>query len=254
MRAALVAALLLVGLAIPASAACPSGQCVQHAEQFTAGSQNPTLVFTNNIAAGNCVAFYVLVSDATNSVTSATADFVGGNATLKNANTLFPTTNAQGTLAYFFNATGGGKTVTVHVNGTSNVTIFGHEISGCLTTDPFDVSTITNQTNIGTGTDAITTAGITTTVNGDYLFCQSLDEAVHNIATGTGFVTAAVGGQAANEFQTQSVAGAGTVCTFTGDTAAQNYQTGILALKPATVAPTRGCVIGGGLFFPGCPG
>jgi hypothetical protein len=248
-RALLALALLLLG-ASPAFAAC-TGQCVQHQEAFTAGSSTPTAVFTNNVGATNTVVMYIVVLVNGSTVNSVSTDF-GATCVLKNANTAYPTNAAKGTFAYCYNATGSAKTITVTLSGSDNTTIFTHEVSGILTTDPYDGSAINNQVNPGTGTDAITSGAIITTGASDYLFGMSRDEGNTTTYTaGTGYTIVYNANSQANEFQIQG-SGGSVAATFTGTGAATNYQTGILALKPtAGAATTSPGIIGGGFNGPG---
>jgi hypothetical protein len=245
--------LLIGGLPSPSFAACGTTPCVQEAAAFTAGSSAPTVVFASNITAGNCVALYILLSDTTTTISSVTTNF-GGTSAIKNANTTLVGGTKRGNLGYIYNTSGSGATVTTNLSASVNATIYGMELSGCSTSDPYDGSSLDNQASVGTGTDAVTTSAITTTVASDRIFGQTFASASIAVNAGTGYTIAHSGSNGdPNEYQIQSSAGS-IAATFTSTTGINDFQTGILALKPTGGGGGGAgkCFIGGGFFGPGC--
>lgn len=250
-RAFCVSVVLLLAVVLCTAPAFAANAFVQRAENFVAGSAAPTVTFTNNVAAASCVAVTVFVTaDGTTTVSSITSDF-GGTWSIRDR--LVTTGGGRSvTLAYGYNVTGGAKVVTVNLSASTNTSLRVHEISGCSTSDPIDGSTIQNQTAPGTGTDAVTSGAIVTTVAGAYLYGTVENDAFTTTYTaGTGYTIAYTALNSANEYQIQGSAGS-VAATFTSNEVGANHTTGILALKPA-VAATVPCIIGGGIIRAGCP-
>lgn len=214
---------------------------VQHKESFTASSSTPTLVFTSNVTAGSCIALFIRMPSVTTTITSVSDDFGSTWVVTAAKNTNFPSAGDRGSLAYGYNATGGAKTITVTLSAAVNARITAHEISGCLTTDPIDgTPTLANQTSPGTGTDAVTSGNITTSADGAYIFGTSADEnATTTFTAGTNFTIEDTSTGDSTEYRIQSSAGS-VAATFTSNQVTANYQTGILAFKPASVAGISG--------------
>jgi hypothetical protein len=96
--------------------------------------------------------------------------------------------------------------------------IAAEEFSGGSTasTDERDVHTGQYQSSPGTGTDAITSGSVTTTVDGDLLWGAVGFPVGNSLSPGTGFTSGFTGNGGINsEYRVQTTAGAGTAATFT---------------------------------------
>jgi hypothetical protein len=169
-------------------------------------------------------------SSGTATVGSFTGWDTGGAFTVKTSGT-----NAA-TMGFAAVTGTGTATITLTVTGgTASVNLMCHNISGTAAS-PYDAGTLVVQASPGSGTNAVTTGNVTTTVNGDYLFVGTWDVGGNSssIAAGTGYTLRdqiSVGGRTTeSQVQTSAGAVAGTF-TPTGGTA-DTWLNGIMAFHP----------------------
>ena len=151
----------------------------------------PTLAFTSNVTAGNLLVAYIGWGSTSVTLTSVT-DSLSQTWTIINN----PTTGAvsRAAIAYFPSTSGGACTLTATFSSTTTSLIGMHEVSGCATTLPLDVSVANAQSNVTLGTDVITSTAVATTVDGDYIFVGTSDIAQgHPFTAGTGYTAPATG-------------------------------------------------------------
>jgi hypothetical protein len=133
----------------------------------------------------------------------------------------------------------GTATITVTLSGAATGTVYiaCNEVSGLNGT--VDKHTLQAQSAPGTGTNAITSGSVTTTVNGDYLWGWTTDtnancSALNAGTSGSGYTLRTSTNTANRNTEDQVQASAGAIAaTFTctgggGDT----FETGILAMEP----------------------
>lgn len=223
--------LLLLGLASPAWAA-PA--FVQSANNFVSAATN-TATFSGNCGAGSAVVVFIMNADSGTGLSSIT---IGGvAATPVDAVATFFSAVLAGTYIRA-NVPAANCDVVVTWNATVASIVVAHEVSGVDTASPVDGHAINGQLSPGSGTDAVTSTSVTTTVNGDYIFGASFDQADNGqINAGTGFtvrVHQTAGGQRRQTTQeltgNQGIAGS-IAATFTDVATNSNNVTAIIALK-----------------------
>src|SRR5207249_3851909 len=133
---------------------------------------------------------------------------------------------------YKANITGGAETVTATFTGTAPVAqLIVHEVSGLDTVAPLDQHKIVSQNNVGTGTDAVTTApNVTPTTDGQYIFGATYpsNAAGGPLNAGTGFTIAEnVSNNRSSEYRIQTTATAVAV-TFSDTNSFGNHDTAIV--------------------------
>lgn len=235
MRRLLLALLLVLGLVSPARA-------VTAFVQDARTDNNPgatTVAVTITTTAGNCIAFAVhIISTAGITVSSVTSS---GNspAITRQASDASARGLATGKIP---NLAGGSTTVTANLSASGRAILDVHEVSGCATTQDEGDNT-NSQTTPGTGTDAVTSGTVVTTVNGDYIFGASISTALSGaISSGTGFSEGpnTGGNSVQSEYMVQSVAGT-VAATFTNGTNTAHI-TQVVAIKATSAvssAPRR---------------
>lgn len=158
-------------------------------------------------------------------------------------------------ICYRENVTGGADSLTATFSGTLAFgSVSAGEYSGAATASSLDQTATGNQTAIGTGTDAITTASKTTTTNGQLIL--GLVMAVSGpttINSGTGFTCrqglfATVCNSTTDtihEDKIQAAAGAVTV-TATNNTAGNNFLSAMATFKASAAAARLRTLLGVG--------
>jgi hypothetical protein len=109
------------------------------------------------------------------------------------------------------------------------------EYSGVAAVSPLDGHTAQHQAAVGTGTDALTSGSITTTVNGDLIYAAELQDtgAGATVNAGTAYTLRQVPITGiSSEDKTQATAGA-VAGTFTTTASGNNFITGVMAFKPS---------------------
>lgn len=228
--------MLLCALSLPISLSTATA-FVQQAQRRGFGGSAPTLAFGSNTAADSIVAVHIQWGSTTFTLDSVT-DTQSNTYTILNN----PTTNTDGgfrsAMAYTWGTPAAALTITTTFSADpGRSAILMHEISGGLTTDPIDGNAINNQTNPGTGTDAVTSTAITPSQDNSYLFgAVTASPAGANYSTGTGWTTRLTGtvDQASEEI-IQGSAGS-QAATFTCDENFTETTTSIMAFKEAAVA------------------
>lgn len=160
---------LLLALAIlaPASAwAAPTKvQCVT-------GSWSSGTTFTTSITAttGNFLVGYVWQFATAAVSVNSWADGANGNYTQIDTDSFVSGTTYAATDFYKANITGGALTVTATFSASPTTGFAGAvlcEFTGVSANPPLDVHNVQTQTTPGTGSNALTSPSVTTTVNGD---------------------------------------------------------------------------------------
>lgn len=132
---------------------------------------------------------------------------------------------------YILNVTNGPTTIT----GTIPSNAFGALQIDCYsniaTTAALDVHAIANQTNPGTGANAITSGSVTTTAAGELVYGFTLDGSSLGVSVGTGFTGhQAIASTYFSEGLVQGSAGA-TAATFTTTHATDLFTTLVMTFK-----------------------
>jgi hypothetical protein len=149
---------------------------------------------------------------------------------------------------YKTNITNAPITFTLTVTPTvTHLQMHVHEVSGLLTLSPFDAAIGQQQTNPGTGTNAVSSGEILTSRSGDYIFGASYDPTLtHNqpyYSAGTGFTKRQEVGSnptvinSISESQIQAAAGV-IAATFTFTDAASDPVSMVVAFKAAGITHT----------------
>lgn len=234
----LVSLLLLAALSIPGHSWGATAY-VQRTHTFASGSAVSTS-FVSNVTAASTVVVAIGWFSGTATLNSVT--ICGTSATLYNN----PTTRfSRMALAKRDNVSSGACTITANFSTSVLSFVTGHEVSGTDTTDSNDGTVANTQDAPGTGTDAVTSTAVTTTVNGDYIFGASFGVNVGSqINAGTGFTLRE---QDAAGFTTEDriQASSGSIAaTFTNTNASEYNISMMMALKPsggggAVVVPRR---------------
>ena len=242
--------LLLSAASIARAQACnnttPSGTtitCVQSAWGYqnfssatvTAGSTStgsgaPT--FSSSPVAGHVLAVFTASNLTFTSITDTCN--TGGS-----SDTYTVKTGTSATVGYAVVGATGACHVTATYTGTSGRSvIMVEELSGVNTSTPVDPSTLAtpNVQSVGTGT-ALTSASITTVVNGDYIFGATYDSSgnASTFTAGSGFsLDQYQNGLASYRSQTEYTgqASAGTMAATFGHNPFSTYETGIIAFRP----------------------
>lgn len=140
------------------------------------------------------------------------------------------------------NIVNGPVTITAHFSSADAfIGIGAEEFSGGSTasSDERDGHTGQYQASAGTGTDAVTSGTVTTTVNGDLLWGSVGPVFGAGISAGTGFTLGLnPAGEPVTEWRTQTTAGAGTAATATAS-ASNETCTFLIALKPPAGAAAK---------------
>ena len=140
---------------------------------------------------------------------------------------------------YMQNIVGGvasSVTATFAASATPSVSAVScHEIAGRATASSLDKTAWNTQNFTGTGTDYITSGNVTTTTNGQYLFCATHEEFGDATSAGTGFTGDTLGAQQViTEHLTNDQPSAGSIaCLFT-PSGTGGYITGLMSFKAAT--------------------
>jgi hypothetical protein len=142
------------------------------------------------------------------------------------------------------NVTNAPTTITATFSGTNFFqAMIWDEYSGIAAlTDPSDGHVGQVQASVAATTDAITSTGITTTVDGDLIYGATMSDSGIIPSAGTGFTAresgnaAGAGVAAMTEDLVQTTAGS-VAATFTSGTAGQPWVTFVLALKAAGGSP-----------------
>lgn len=216
---------------------------VQHtsARTFGPGTSLSTAAFGSAVTTGNAIAVAVKWSSLTVTLNSVT-DSQGNSYTLVQN----PTTGgiARFAMAYALNVTGGASfvaTANFSADPGAWCDIIAHEMSGIPTSGAFDGSGARAEADPGTGADAIDTASITTTADGDYIFgaVSGDTENASTISAGSaGTLRVSSANDYGSESQIQSSAGSIAVAfTQTGGGAFADYLVGIMAFKAGEPPP-----------------
>jgi hypothetical protein len=212
---------------------------VQGAHNSSAGSVSSlTATFGANTTAGNCVVGIVQWGATTNNLTQVN-DGV-------NIYTILDTVlNNDGSSASSFigaNIVGGTTVINCTFSpATGNIVIITDEYSGGATAGQPDQHTGRFQARPGTGTDAISSGNVTTTVNGDLIYGGAFDISGSGttFTAGTGSVIrttdSGLSRTGASDDKVQSTAGS-VAATFTGNQAGADYYSFLIAVKPASGA------------------
>lgn len=198
-----------------------------------------TKAFTSNVTAGNMI---IGAIGYENNTTVSVADTLGNTYTVSAVNADGGNNQFQRTF-YANSPTGGANTVTVTFGASiAYRRLYISEYSGLATASPNDGDAGQLQTSPGTGTDAITSGNIVTTVNGDLIWgitqnTGSADPGSGTLVAGTGYTQDAQVGTVIMraEHKTQTTAGS-VAATFT---ASVDYRrlTNVLAFKVTSAAP-----------------
>ena len=238
--AAFLALILIFTVSVSSTKAV--GALVQEATALNDSGVGATTIvraFTSNITAGNMIIGAVGYGDV--STTVSVADTLGNTYTVSTVNADGGNLQYQRTF-YANSSTGGANTVTVTF-GTSVAyrRLYISEYSGLATASPNDGGTGQLQTSPGTGTDAITSGNIVTTVDGDLIWgitqnTSEVDPGTGTLVAGTGYTQDAQVGTVIMraEHKTQTTAGS-VAATFTASID-HRLLTNILAFKVASGA------------------
>ena len=206
--------------------------------QVTSQSATGSAIGSGNTVVGAIALDYVNGATAVSSIT----DNASGN-TYTVLDTLNDGSKIELVTFIGTNITGGPTTITVNFtnSGPSFPQVVWNEYSSVGGNDGH---TIQYQTSVGTGTDAVTSGSVTTTVNGDTVVGFTINSFFPGGGTGGATVSAGTGytrrstdatagdWDATTEDLTQASAGA-VAGTFTVGTASGDWLTAVIALKPA---------------------
>jgi hypothetical protein len=189
---------------------------------------------TTSVASGNMLAVFVQWNNATSTLTSLSTDKTTGNLTLSDNPVTDTANNFRSAFGYgFLTSTGVATFTPVWGTGTpGSVSYTWIEISGVDTGTPLDNADIEFSSNIGTGTDAVTTTAEAVT-DGAFIWgvCGNMNEGAPVAATGTGFTSdITASGPVATEYLIQSGAG-NRAATFTAGSAFAKLLVGMMAFK-----------------------
>lgn len=237
----------IVAAFVPSAALGQQFVAVNSSFQF-AGSGTTHSFSIGTVTAGDSLAVFIWWLDTTATLNSVTA--CGDNLTLVNN----PTTNRQTRTAgaYIVSSTGGTCTLAATFSADVESDILVHEVSG---TGGFDGSGINTQTNVNPpppNGGTATSPGITTTVNGDYIFGAT---AYVNTTTtpGTGFTNRFTGSSSipiSSEDEIQTTAGSITATFTNSGTQFSDFDTIIMALQPAAATCLTGTALWSGIICP----
>lgn len=216
---------------------------IQGAHAGTGNTGGSTIAATGSaVGSGNTVVGIVTWAGATTTTLSSVKDNQSNTYTVKD--TVPDTSNDQAQASFVLgNITNGPVTITATFsNSTVFRTIIWDEYSGAAAlSDPTDGHTGQLQPTPGTGTDAVKSGNITTTVNGDLIYGGTIDTSAATLASsGTGFTSRTsdtVGAACITEDMTQATAGL-VAATFTVGTSVA-CATFVIAVK----APSAGDVL-----------
>lgn len=226
--------LLCLLLAVAPSWAAPAW--IQGKANFTSSGTSYGLAYSSNVTAGSLLLTCINADAGISSVTDTLGNTYAAATNLTDGSTY--------ALAMFYtiSASSGANTVTANFTGSVG---YAHHIlgewSGVASSSPLDQSTGQVQAAPGTGSNAVTSGNITTTVNGDLLVgCSNSDPYVSGqLTAGTGFtIRQLLFGDHPMEDSVQATAGT-TAATFTSSQAASNYTTLVGAFKPFVATSTR---------------
>jgi len=241
----LVISVLLVGLVSTASLGLADGSFVQLCgNRATATDTTITCTFGSNVTSANAVAVQASWDLIGGANVTATASGVG--CTFSAAQDAVDQTgqdpNRRAATFYGENCTGGSTVVTITFSQTTTTReVIAHEIAGVATSGSQGGHTGQFQATPGTGTDAVTSGSITTSVNGCYIFGTTTGGLGGSIITaGTGYTARfnAGGNNHASEDRVQASAGS-IAATFTLDAGLLTL-THVIAACPGGGAETFG--------------
>lgn len=253
-RLTLAAAILLITLTprvllmLPAPARAAAAY-VQSDACFQASS-TPACAFGSNTGAGNVLMGYASWSSETitlNSVSGCSNTWVIRN----NPQTAV---GHRGAMFYAENASGGACTVTLTMSSSVDTYMLVSEASGVLTSGAFDGSAMNVQGSPGTGTDAVTSTSITTTADGDFIFCatQAAPGFSPTMTPGTGYTGRESGSNGLRLADRVQTSAGSIACTFTSDNSGNiETITGVMAFKASGGGGGGGArsrVLGGGIL------
>lgn len=224
--------------------------------QTVSGDWSSGSSFTASITAttGNLLAVSVhfLSINLGNDIASI-GDTVNTYTQIDTSNDTFDGVNKRLTTYYAKNITGGSLTVTVTLttDQVDRCRVYVTEISGAHLTTPLDVHTIQAQVDPGTGTDAVTSGGVTTAQGGEYVYGASFSYLNVTFTAGTGFTSNGANSNAAAERLIQGAAGS-VAATFTINVASSSSRThtAVATFKAAAAAastPHRLMTLGVGM-------
>jgi hypothetical protein len=198
-----------------------------------AGSPTLALAFGGNVVAGNLIvgSFCWDGDIALTSITDSQTNTYTIEAQINNG------TTSHLVIFYTLAGSSGACTVTATLaSAASRMALTVHEASGIASSSPRDQFAGQSQSNPGTGTDAVTSGGVTTTENGEYIYGATGDPGYSTGKTqGTGYTARETdnGPYTMSEDQIQVSAGS-IAATFTIDGFAV-ILTGIATFKAAAV-------------------
>lgn len=202
------------------------------------------LPFGSNVTAGSLLVCHIYANHGISSVADSLAQTFSSAVNV--------TDGATFSIATFYvpNSAAGADTVTVTFAGTiAYASLQCAEYSGVATSSPLDQAVSQNQTDPGTGTDAVTSGNVTTTTDGQLIvgWSTALVVGAGTLTAGTGYTGRTnVFNDTLHEDRVQTTAGS-IAATFTSNSATSDFVTQIATFK-AAAAPS-GC--GGRLMLLG---
>lgn len=234
---AMAQSLVLPGPGLPvASGGTPIPTFVQgNTLQNGAGSvTSAAVVLPSTVGVGHMV---IAVLCSANMLTTDTITMTDDKANVYTIVFASPVINAGASfgcdLGYFLNATNGPKTITAsNSNARTFLSVVAEEWSNVLTSAAVDGTPASaSQNSAGTGANAIKTANVTTTANGDLVWGFSVSINSTGLSVGTGFTAhQAVTSTYYTESLIQGAAGA-IPATFTATSGTDNNITFTIAFK-----------------------
>jgi hypothetical protein len=233
-------ALLALALLLTAGPAHAANAFIQSALSSSCNGASTCAATLTGVGEGNLViAVFHFLNNPARTVTSVCDDGAtcAGGHVYTHGCTGTGVITGNHSIYYLPNNSSGNKTVTVTMSGTNtNLRLRLLEVSGADTSTPLDQCSPTNdQTNPGTGTDAVTSASVNTTTDGQFIVGFSTEQSANAVTwtAGTGY-TLANGGSIFNisEHQVQTSAGA-IAATFTQSSASADFRSGIATFKAA---------------------
>jgi hypothetical protein len=216
---------------VPSWAAPAHVQSPTAATAFSGTSIN--LAYGSNVTAGNLLVCHVYANHGISSVADSLTQTFTAAVNLTDGSTYSVAT------FYYANTAGGADTVTVTFAGAiTYASLQCSEYSGVQTSSPLDQTTSNNQTDPGTGTDAVTSGNVTTTTDGQLIvgFSTALVVGAGTLSAGTNYTARTnVFGDTLCEDRVQTSAGS-IAATFTNSLSTADFITLISTYKAASAA------------------
>jgi hypothetical protein len=220
----------------PTPPASTTAALVQSATGITYTGATTSIVFANDVTAGDLLAIGMASGPTPNSFTSVSATCATDPLTVAAD---IPTNNSiEFGLAYGIVTDSGPCTITITTTNPVGTEAVAHEISGIDPADPLDASSTFTSPSHDYGSDPFSSGTSTTSADGDYIFGYELGGASLPMTAGEGFTIETSTLDTYSEDMIQSSAGPAAASFIPSDDAV--YTAGMMAFRPTASVNVQG--------------